>query len=136
MFGSKNAEIQYVCNKSVKTPVIEKNATFDSKDGVYKVRIQHQEFCVDDDDDDDDDDGSGNGGKKLSGGAIFLIVLAVVVVAYLVVGTVVESVRNKAFTLPNKAFWVEFGLCIKEACVHMCSCSKSEGLMKSTYDKI
>lgn len=127
LFGNKNATIQYVCQEDANTPIVESNATFDSTNNVYKIRIRQKQFCT----------SSAKKSKSLSGGAIFLILLACIVFLYAVVGTIVLSVMKKEFTFPNKDFWIEFGLCIKEACTHICSCSKvSDNLMKSTYDKI
>lgn len=127
LFGNKNAAIQYVCQKGANTPILESNATFDSTNNIYKVRIRHNDFCT----------SSSNKKKKLSGGAIFLIILVVVAFLYFGVGTAILSFKNKEFTFINKGFWVEFGLCIKEAVTHIFSCSKiSDNLMKSTYDKI
>lgn len=127
LFGNKNATIQYVCQEGANTPILESNATFDSTNKIYKIRMRHKSFCTP----------FSKKKKSLSGGAIFLILLAVIAFLYFVVGTIIVSIIKKEFTFINKEFWVEFGLCIKEACMRICSCSKaSDNLMKSTYDKI
>jgi len=49
--------------------------------------------------------GGGGGEQSLSAGSIFLITLLLLIVVYLIVGFVLNYVKEKAVKAPHKAFW-------------------------------
>lgn len=128
LFGKKNAEMFFTCNPNEKSLGVDPNVYYNTKDDVYRITLINEAFCWNQND----------SSNSLSGGAIFLIVLLVVVVLYIAIGMIYIYVRNGSLGFPNKNFWMEFGLCIREACIYIFTCNRrnADNLMKSTYDKI
>jgi hypothetical protein len=63
---------------------------------------------------------TGSGNKGLSAGSILLIILLVLVVVYLVLGILWQKYRNHATgsdLIPNKEFWTELPILVKDGCV-------------------
>ncbi|OHT07265.1 hypothetical protein TRFO_24599 [Tritrichomonas foetus] len=123
LYGTKTASILYTCSESHSEMTIESNATVDAN-GIYSVRVKGQMFCP-------------KIKKGISAGAIFLIILASVIFLYILFGTLIMSLLRAHLTFPNQNFWIQFGLCVKEAVMFIFTCGKGADMtMKSTYDKV
>jgi len=70
--------------------------------------------------------GAGGGEQGLSAGSIFLITLLVLIVVYLIVGFVLNYVKEKAVKAPHKAFWcAKLPYWTKTGCITTWLCTMS-----------
>ncbi|KAK8884373.1 hypothetical protein M9Y10_043483 [Tritrichomonas musculus] len=60
--------------------------------------------------------------KKITGGAIFLIILLSTIILYIVIGLLVEFIKNGKITFPNVEFWKEFIACVTTGFLYIVKC--------------